>query len=840
MDKSDVLDNLIDQNEQTPTGDNAVGQKSVETSVGADWTKKLFFDRSFSAKLILSDDKVKEYYADIASELLKYAKVKSKTSWNGVSFVAGRSRIAYVSIVGKTLCLYLSIDPEQYSEGKYRVKNVGEVKNKAKTPSLLKIKSDGAKRYAVTLIAKTAENFGLSIKDTDGKLVDASNFKTDTFNNLITRGLVRILRNKKTVAPSVEQLADPDYDPDGEAESSENPVAEVKLGAYDDTVKSLDELASRHGVYDEILESLSEGYGKIGLTNRKMLRSVDEIWVRAIEDCLPALDELIRNPNHYIAETEEVLPIELTKKISGRSITHLGRHTDYLTENSDGEITPTKMLNIFRDDSVLTYENKFLNTLVNRLYSFVAKRYKVAKEYGADEVIDCFEYENSFTHGDGKGKIKISIEYSERNLDKDVKNVLVGTGLWNRVERLYSVVTGYLGSSFIKTMDKNFVRPPIMRTNAIIKNKYFRSCLALWEFIESYDDAGYGVTSQETVKTVSNEYVRQTYVNASALYLEFRKNAENEEFAVTRQKEYKPVYKPENTVFEGEKETFEEDKIERVSSEDTDFALRVAMFADEWIEQNDPKIESTGLRKTFHAKIRLADQALKENFAYISNELLKYDRVKMRHSRRFATYSYGRTTLCKIVVSEKSLKLYLGIDPDGLDSRYNVKNASEKPGFVDTPSMLLVRSRRSLKYAKELIDALAEDFGLTLSKKETILVKASDYATEPLADMIEKGWIKVTENPRFKSETAISFGPHRKEITAINAEQVKKNVVLEASSLEQNVSADVSASPAVKVQPSAAERLKGIVRPEGNYAKPTEYGLDDPSGFLSDEKTSDD
>lgn len=30
--------------------------------------------------------------------------------------------------------------------------------------------------------------------------------------------------------------------------------------------------------------------------------------------------------------------------------------------------------------------------------------------------------------------------------------------------------------SFVKSMDRNFVRPPIMRTNAIIKNKYFREC----------------------------------------------------------------------------------------------------------------------------------------------------------------------------------------------------------------------------------------------------------------------------------------------------------------------------------------------------------------------------
>lgn len=44
-----------------------------------------------------------------------------------------------------------------------------------------------------------------------------------------------------------------------------------------------------------------------------MLRCIDETWIKAVEESLPALDELIRNPSHFIAETEEILPIEMTK-----------------------------------------------------------------------------------------------------------------------------------------------------------------------------------------------------------------------------------------------------------------------------------------------------------------------------------------------------------------------------------------------------------------------------------------------------------------------------------------------------------------------------------------------
>ncbi|HBJ18768.1 MAG TPA: hypothetical protein DDY70_03360, partial [Clostridiales bacterium] len=145
--------------------------------------------------------------------------------------------------------------------------------------------------------------------------------------------------------------------------SEETAAVEKIPGTYEDTVATADALLSRHGVYRDLSLALSEGVGQVEFTKKHMLRAIDEIWVRAVEDAVGALDRLIRNPNHFIAETEEVLPIEMTKKITGRSIAHLSRHTNYLSTDDGGGITPTKMLNIFRDDSLLTYENKFLNTL---------------------------------------------------------------------------------------------------------------------------------------------------------------------------------------------------------------------------------------------------------------------------------------------------------------------------------------------------------------------------------------------------------------------------------------------------------------------------------------------
>ena len=174
--------------------DNLENEEQASERRVSDWGEKLRFDRSFYAKLMLSDRQVKEYYAEIATELLSYEKVRASMSWAGVGFTAGRSRIAYIAFRGKTLCLYLALDPDTLTEGRYKAQNVAEVKSRAKTPAMFRIRSDGAKRNALARIAETAERAGLLPRPDGGTPVSAKDFPADTFGNLITRGLIRVLR----------------------------------------------------------------------------------------------------------------------------------------------------------------------------------------------------------------------------------------------------------------------------------------------------------------------------------------------------------------------------------------------------------------------------------------------------------------------------------------------------------------------------------------------------------------------------------------------------------------------------------------------------------------------
>ena len=157
---------------------------------------------------------------------------------------------------------------------------------------------------------------------------------------------------------------------------------EAENDIFSDTVSTENALTERHEEYDDLLSAFA-GEGELRFVKQKIIRSVDESWVKAVEDCLPALDEVTRNPSHFIEETEELLPIERTKKVTTRSIRHLSQHTGLISRIEGDVVIPSKLLNVFRDESVMTYENKFINTLLIRLYDFVVTRYEEAEEFGA-------------------------------------------------------------------------------------------------------------------------------------------------------------------------------------------------------------------------------------------------------------------------------------------------------------------------------------------------------------------------------------------------------------------------------------------------------------------------
>ena len=196
----------------------AEGQTRIVYASDDGWFVNVRYDKSFEAKLIQGDEKLKEYYSELKNELLSYKKITARRSWQHESFRRGRTTVAKLVIRGKTLRLYLALEPMLYEESKYRVEDASEHAKFAKTPLLYRIKNDRRCRYAKDLIAAAmASAEALRGEDQKEDYASVPYEKTDA---LIARGLVRIIEVRRRTDGSGAVVLPEDEDDDDE------PVAE--------------------------------------------------------------------------------------------------------------------------------------------------------------------------------------------------------------------------------------------------------------------------------------------------------------------------------------------------------------------------------------------------------------------------------------------------------------------------------------------------------------------------------------------------------------------------------------------------------------------------------------
>ena len=149
-------------------------------------------------------------------------------------------------------------------------------------------------------------------------------------------------------------------------------------------------------------------------------------------------------------------------------------------------------------------------------------------------------------------------------------------------------------------------------------------------------------------------------------------------------------------------------------------------------------------KKSFMARLIQSDKEVQERYETVKNALLSYKKVNSRVSWSYDSFKSGHTQLAKITIRGKTPYLYLALDPASLEgSKYNVTDAGKAKKYSTVPCRLRLTSKRSVKWATELVDVLAEKNGLVKNPKfqpETYV--SENETTEAL---IEKGLIKKAQ-----------------------------------------------------------------------------------------------
>lgn len=161
-----------------------------EDENGVDFLNMMRYNRSFIARIIQSSDDTKNYYGTVRNALLSYRKVNSNIAWGAERFHKGRETIARFKIRGKTLVLYMAIDPKEIEYSVYHQKDVSNNKSLHGTPTMIKIKSPRGVKKAVRLVdlmLEKRDGIKRPVPDRDY----AAMYPYETMEELIEDGLVK-------------------------------------------------------------------------------------------------------------------------------------------------------------------------------------------------------------------------------------------------------------------------------------------------------------------------------------------------------------------------------------------------------------------------------------------------------------------------------------------------------------------------------------------------------------------------------------------------------------------------------------------------------------------------
>lgn len=211
--------------------------------------------------------------------------------------------------------------------------------------------------------------------------------------------------------------------------------------------------------------------------------NIDLEWIDRMEEAVPYIDNIFDSPKRFIVNEEIILDIEKTKKVTIESIKHLAKHTNYISEYREDEdfIKPSKLLNVLKEETFNTYENRFIYTLVDLMESFIRRLEK--KMEGLK-----FEHHSSI---DYKLNTKVRSEKINCNILINSDKKINTTGNDGKIKKIKSHILSWQQSIVYKSLKKEGVAKvthPIKRTNVILKNPNFQIAAKLWDYLYNYTE----------------------------------------------------------------------------------------------------------------------------------------------------------------------------------------------------------------------------------------------------------------------------------------------------------------------------------------------------------------
>ena len=220
-------------------------------------------------------------------------------------------------------------------------------------------------------------------------------------------------------------------------------------------------------------------------------------WIDMVEFTMPYLEKALTKQIKNIVTEEEIIKIELIKKVTVESVKHLSKNVNLVDRynQQSGEVVPKKILNAYKEETFLTYENRFLYTLIKLIEDFIYLREKQSPNEYKGKNYQKANYEASIKLK--KEKVKVNVEYNSEVLTGIKKT----DGSAERIADIKKKLKVLKQTDVYVTLvskKATYVKAPLKMTNVLLKNVNFQYAVKLWNYLSEQIELNDKITNESS------------------------------------------------------------------------------------------------------------------------------------------------------------------------------------------------------------------------------------------------------------------------------------------------------------------------------------------------------
>ncbi|MGN1104351.1 MAG: DUF2357 domain-containing protein [Candidatus Coproplasma sp.] len=259
---------------------------------------------------------------------------------------------------------------------------------------------------------------------------------------------------------------------------------------------------------DRFIAALRGGNNTVEHYSLLQTIELNDDWIIEIEGVMPSLEQIVFRPRKFISENELLLDVAKVRRTTTKTVRHLSTHSQYVQnyEQDTGEVKAKKLLSVELEEDISIYENRFICSLVNNLMRFVEVRNAEMKDRIESFNQTNIKMQSKFEYGGSRFTCNLDLKVDDPIENNEVNNE-ANLALYERIQMLRKRIYSLQTTEFMKTLNHSKpVRPPIQKTNLLMKNVDYNNCYKLWLYISSYRKLGFCATMQSKELPVDGDY----------------------------------------------------------------------------------------------------------------------------------------------------------------------------------------------------------------------------------------------------------------------------------------------------------------------------------------------